>query len=107
MNIASKHCAPCDSLTEPFNVAQTAEYLKQIPDWQLADDGKSISRRFKFKDFAESLAFVNKVGQIAETENHHPDIALGWGYTKISSMTHVIHGLSENDFILAAKINQI
>jgi len=82
-------------------------YLPNIPDWELSNDGKSISRRFKFKNFADSLAFINKVGEIAEIENHHPNIKFGWGYARVEISTHAIHGLSENDFILAAKINSL
>ena len=78
-----------------------------VKDWMLAEDAKSISKNFKFKDFKEALAFVNKVGDIAESEGHHPDIELGWGKVTITLSTHAIGGLSQNDFIVAAKINNI
>lgn len=106
-NLISKHCIPCDALTKPFDLEQAQSYLPDVPDWELDDEAKKIKRKFKFKNFAESLAFVNKVGELAESEGHHPDIELGWGYVKIKLTTHAIHGLSENDFILAAKINEI
>lgn len=106
-DLASKKCIPCEEGTEPFTRAQAEEYLKHISDWQLSDDAKSISHNFKFKNFAQALAFVNKIGEIAESEGHHPDIELGWGYVNIKSTTHAIKGLSENDFILAAKIDKI
>ena len=106
-DLTQKHCVPCEGGMKPFNNEQVGEYLKQVPGWILSEDGKSVSQKFKFKNFAEALAFVNKVGEIAEAEGHHPDIEFGWGYAEIESMTHAIKGLSENDFILAAKINQI
>lgn len=83
------------------------KHLKQVPGWQLAEDARVLERTFTFPDFSEALAFVNRVGNIAEAENHHPDIALSWGKVAITLQTHVIGGLSDNDFILAAKINQI
>ena len=105
--LSQKHCVPCEGGVEPFTKAQAEEYLKQVPSWELSDDGKQIERKFKFKNFAESMEFVNKVGEIAEAEGHHPDIEFGWGYAEIELSTHAIKGLSENDFILAAKINQL
>ena len=107
MDLTQKHCVPCEGGVEPFGPSQAAEYLGQVPSWELSKDGKSISRGFKFKNFAEGLAFVNKIGEIAENEGHHPDIELGWGYARVKSTTHAISCLSENDFILAAKINAI
>lgn len=106
-DLLAKHCVPCDSLTKPFTRTQAESYLPNLPNWELSDDAEKISRKFKFQNFAEALAFVNRVGAIAETENHHPNVKLGWGYAKVEISTHAIGGLSENDFILAAKINQI
>lgn len=82
-------------------------YLQEVKDWQVEDDGKKIERKFKFKDFKEALVFVNKIGDIAEAEGHHPDIEFGWGYAEIELSTHAIGGLSVNDFIVAAKIDRI
>ena len=107
MDLIQKHCVPCKGGTEPLNMEQAVELLKQVPGWELSNDKKSINRKFTFEDFSEALDFVNKVGQIAENENHHPDIEFGWGYVNIKSTTHAISGLSGNDFILAAKINTI
>jgi 4a-hydroxytetrahydrobiopterin dehydratase len=84
-----------------------AMLLFHVKDWVLSQDAKSISKKFEFKNFAEALAFVNKVGAIAESEGHHPDIELGWGKVNITLTTHAIGGLSQNDFIVAAKINNI
>jgi 4a-hydroxytetrahydrobiopterin dehydratase len=81
--------------------------LKQINGWTLSGDARWISKEFKFKDFAEALAFTDKVGAIAEADGHHPDIQLSWGKVVIELTTHAIKGLSENDFIIAAKIDKI
>ena len=107
IDLVKKHCIPCEAGTPPFTDSQAQEYLKQIPGWELTDDAEKIKKRFKFKDFAEALAFVNKIGELAESEDHHPDIKFGWGYVKVLLTTHAIKGLSENDFILAAKINKL
>lgn len=83
------------------------EFLKEINQWQLIED-ISIEKILLFKDFKEALKFVNKVGEIAEAQNHHPDILIfGWNKVKLSLTTHAIGGLSENDFILASQIDQI
>lgn len=78
-----------------------------VSHWTLADDAKSISRQFEFKDFNESLAFINKVGELAEAEQHHPDIHCWWNKVKLELTTHAIGGLSNNDFIMASKINNL
>lgn len=83
------------------------QYLSEVLGWQMTDDGKSISRDFEFKDFKGSMAFVNKVADVAESEGHHPDIYIFYSKVKLELSTHAIGGLSENDFILAAKINAI
>ena len=91
----------------PHLMAQEIEELrKQVPEWEVLD-WHELKRRFKFKDFAEALVFVNKVGSLAESEGHHPDIKFGWGYAEIATLTHAVDGLSENDFILAAKIDAL
>lgn len=107
-DLASKKCVPCEGGIPPLTPIEFQEYLKQInSDWQVSEDGKKIGRKFKFRDFKSALDFVNKVSEIAETENHHPVIKFGWGFVTINSTTHVISGLSENDFILAAKIDRM
>ncbi len=78
---------------------------KEIPDWEVVEG--HLKRRFTFKNFADALLFVNKVGALAESEGHHPDISFGWGYVEITLFTHAMQGLSENDFILAAKIDKL
>ena len=91
----------------PLFRTKAEEYLKDISDWWLWEDAKKISKTFTFKNFKEALGFANKVGDIAEAEGHHPDMLVGWGKVHIELTTHAIGGLSENDFILAAKIDAL
>jgi 4a-hydroxytetrahydrobiopterin dehydratase len=79
----------------------------QLPDWALKDEARRIERTYRFGNFREALAFVDQVGALAEAEGHHPDVCFGWGYATISLQTHKIKGLHENDFILAAKVDQL
>lgn len=105
MSLAERKCVPCEGGVMPLFRPRAEELLKEVPGWTLAADGKSISREYQFPDFAHALAFVNRVGVVAETEGHHPDIDLRWGRVGVTLSTHSIGGLSENDFILAAKID--
>lgn len=105
--LEQKKCVPCEGGLSPLDLKQADAMLKEVPGWALAREGKAIQRQYKFKNFKQSLAFVNKVGEIAESEGHHPDISFGWGYADILLWTHAIGGLHENDFIVASKINQI
>ena len=107
MNLLSKKCVPCEGGTEPLTNNQATEYLKEAPGWIISTDNSRIEREFKFKDFKESMAFVNKVADLAESEGHHPDIHVFYNRVRLELSTHAIGGLSENDFILAAKINQV
>lgn len=105
MQLSEKKCRACEGWEKPFTKEEAQEYLKQISNWSLVDD--SIEKNFKFKSFKEALEFVNRVGEIAEQEGHHPDIQLyGWNKVRLTLTTHAIKGLSENDFILAAKIDR-
>ena len=106
-DLAQKKCVACEGMVDPFVREEAVVLLKQVKDWQLSEDAKAISKEFTFKDFAEALSFTNKVGAIAEEEGHHPDIELAWGKVKVHLTTHAIKGLSENDFILAAKIDAL
>lgn len=92
---------------EPLSQQQAEALLAQLDGWVLNQSNSSISLKKSFKNFAEAQAYVNRVGELAEAENHHPDILFGWGYATIMLTTHAINGLSENDFILAAKIDEI
>jgi len=105
-DLTKKVCKACEGGTNPLKEEESNELLKQVPDW-LVKNNKFLKRKFKFKSFKEALDFVNKVGEICEKENHHPEIEFGWGFVNIELTTHSINGLSENDFIVAAKVNQI
>ena len=107
MELAQKKCVPCEGGMPPMTKEEAREYLAQVIGWQLPDDAKSISKTFKWKDFKEAMAFVNQIAQIAEAEGHHPDIHISWNKVKLELKTHAIRGLSENDFILAAKIDRL
>lgn len=106
MQLTEQKCVPCEGGEPPLTRAEAEVLLKQVFGWELADDSKSISKKYKFKDFKEALGFVNKIGEIAESEGHHPDIHLiNYRQVKIDLSTHAIKGLSQNDFIIAAKID--
>jgi len=106
-DLAQKKCVACEGFETPFVREEAVVLLKQVKNWKLADDAKSISKEFTFKNFADALSFANKVGAIAEDEGHHPDLAVSWGKVGVFLTTHAIKGLSENDFILAAKIDEL
>jgi 4a-hydroxytetrahydrobiopterin dehydratase len=105
-DLAAKRCAPCEEGTKALAGDELQELLRQVEGWKLVD-GKKIEKEYRFPDFKEALAFVDRLGAIAEEEGHHPDIYLGWGRVKVELSTHSVGGLSENDFILAAKIDGI
>ena len=109
-DLLKKKCKPCEGGVVPFDVSEIHKYQKKV-DWlDITKDKNEIFfliKKFTFKNFLESQKFVNVVGKIAEEEGHHPDITFGWGYSEVKITTHAIKGLSENDFILAAKIDQI
>ena len=110
INLLNKKCIPCEGGTLPFDISEIHKYQKKVDGWDLKNNKKQIyflEKEFTFKNFINSQDFINKVGKISEAEGHHPDIYFGWGYAKIIITTHAIEGLSENDFILAAKIDQI
>lgn len=100
-----QHCVPCEGGMPSLPREEAVKLAAEVNHWPLSDDAKSISREFLFKDFKESLAFINKVGELAEAENHHPDIHCWWNKVKLELSTHAVGGLSNNDFILASKIN--
>ena len=109
-DLLNKKCVPCEGGVLPFDISEIHKYQKKVDGWNILTNEKKIfflNKKFQFKNFLDSQNFVNKVGQISENEGHHPDISFGWGYAEIKITTHAIEGLSENDFILAAKIDQI
>ncbi|MDP3996347.1 MAG: 4a-hydroxytetrahydrobiopterin dehydratase [bacterium] len=99
-------CESCELGRGHLMLNEIKEFSRQVPDWTW-EEHERLKRKFEFKDFAEALAFVNKIGEIAEKEGHHPDIKFGWGYVEVTLYTHSIGGLTENDFILAAKIDRL
>lgn len=110
MNLSQKKCIPCQSETPPLKGNHLQEMYLQLGEnkrnWNVIEE-HHLEKTFSFKDFKEALDFTNKVGELAEQENHHPDILLSWGKVKITLFTHKINGLSESDFILAAKIGEL
>lgn len=107
MELSKKKCVPCSKGTPPLKGDQLAKLYKQLGlGWKLIEE-HHLEKDYTFKDFKEALAFTNKVGEVAEEEGHHPDIYLAWGKVKIKLWTHKINGLSENDFILAAKCDRL
>ena len=109
-DLLNKKCVPCEGGVIPFDISEIHQYQKKVDGWDIIKNDKDVfflEKKFKFNNFKESQIFVNNVGIISEEEGHHPDIFFGWGYAKINITTHAIEGLSENDFILAAKIDQI
>lgn len=108
MDLTKKHCIPCEQGDPPLSKEKEDELKKEIPQWALMRDGThKIRRQFKFKDFVEAMRFVNKVADLAESEGHHPDITIVYSRVNLDLFTHAVGGLSENDFILAAKIDNI
>ena len=109
-DLLNKKCVPCEGGVVPFDISEIHKYQKKVDGWDILKDENGIhflSKKFNFKNFLESQKFINHVSEISEEEGHHPDMKFGWGYAEIKITTHAIEGLSENDFILAAKIDQI
>lgn len=108
MDFVSKHCIPCEGGTAPLTRAQADEYVLAAPGWTISDDGKKISREIVGKDFMTAVKYINQIATLAESEGHHPDIHLtNWNHLRVELWTHAIGGLSENDFIMAARINEL
>ncbi len=106
--LATRRCHPCEGGVEPCALDEAKRQTLELRSgWELAEGGKRISRKFKFTDFAEAMRFINAVAEIAEADQHHPDLHLtGYRQVRIDLTTHAIGGLSENDFILAVKIDR-
>lgn len=107
MSLAQKSCVACDGGAPLVTREQAHRMLEDIIGWTISPDGTKLLCQLRFSNFAEAISYVNKVGEIAERENHHPDIHFGWGYVNLELMTHSLGGLHENDFIMAAKINEL
>ena len=107
MELKNQKCQACSGNTPKFDEKQISDNLSKLNSWSVNDEQKMIYKKFNFKTFKQALNFTNKVGEIADLEGHHPDISLGWGYSLVMLHTHAIQGLSINDFIIAAKIDEI
>jgi 4a-hydroxytetrahydrobiopterin dehydratase len=105
--LADKKCAPCEGGTPPLPREEAERLLGELDGWQLVKDGKELEKEYRFPDFRQALGFVNRLGEVAESEGHHPDLYLGWGKVKVNLSTHSVGGLSENDFIVAAKADLV
>jgi 4a-hydroxytetrahydrobiopterin dehydratase len=106
--LVNKKCVPCHGGVSALSPAEAKKKLGLLEaEWQLVEDGKALRREFKFADFYRTMSFVNAVAHIANVEDHHPDIECGWGYCRVRYQTHAIGGLHENDFICAAKIDNL
>jgi 4a-hydroxytetrahydrobiopterin dehydratase len=104
--LASKTCVPCRGGTPPLKGEELGELRRQVSEWEVIEE-HHLRRVFRFKNFREALAFVNKVGELAEEQGHHPDICFGWGRVEVMVWTHKIDGLTESDFIFAAKVDTL
>lgn len=105
--LSQRRCVPCEGGLAPLEHERAQALLAQLPGWALTDDGRSLVRRFEFKGFYKTMAFINAMAWIANSENHHPDFEAGYNYCLVHFTTHAIGGLSENDFICAARVNAL
>lgn len=105
--LAEKHCQACEGGVAPLTLEEANKYLKKITDWQLDDEAKNLVRVFAFKNYYHTMAFVNAVAWMAHAENHHPDLEVSYNQCTVHYTTHAIGGLSENDFICAAKVDEL
>lgn len=105
--LEQRKCVPCEGGMAPLSAERVATLLAQVPGWSLSADGKKIARRFEFKGFYKTMAFINAMAWIANQQGHHPDFEAGYNFCLVHFTTHAIDGLSENDFICAAKLNAL
>ena len=106
--LTQKRCLPCEGGVPPLSAAEIESYLRQVPQWRLSADGKMIRRQLQLANFASAMQFLQRVGEVAEGEGHHPDLHLcNYREVSIELTTHALHALSANDFIVAAKIDQL
>jgi 4a-hydroxytetrahydrobiopterin dehydratase len=106
--LATRKCKPCEGGVAPLTAAQAQQFLSELsPQWQLRDGAQALRREFAFKDFYRTMSFVNALAHLANIEDHHPDLEVGYNYCRVTYTTHAIKGLSENDFVCAAKVDLI
>lgn len=103
--LQNKHCLACEGGVKPMSLEEAKQLLQEVPHWELNEEGTSIHRRFNFKNFYHTMSFVNAVAWVANQENHHPDMEVGYNYCVLTYSTHAINSLSINDFICAAKVD--
>ncbi len=107
-DLAGRRCKPCEGGIAPLTQEEARSAMRQLaPEWQLVEDGKALWREFAFRDFYRTMSFVNALAHVANLEDHHPDLQVGYNYCRVRWSTHAIGGLSENDLICAAKVDQI
>ena len=107
-DLTAKRCKPCEGGVEPMTLQEAEAQMRHLNgEWQLLDAGKALKRSFRFRDFLRTMSFVNAVAHIANIEDHHPDLEVGYDYCDVRYSTHAVRGLSENDFICAAKIDRL
>lgn len=107
VDLAQRHCKPCEGGAEPLSEDRVRRLLDQVPGWSLTRDGKTIQRRFEFKGFFRTMAFINALAWVAHRQGHHPDFKAGYNACEVLFTTHAIGGLSENDFICASRVNAL
>jgi 4a-hydroxytetrahydrobiopterin dehydratase len=106
-DLTDRHCKPCEGGVAPMDSEEAKKWLAETEGWALSDDGRMIRRRFEFRGFYRTMAFVNAMAWVVNNEGHHPDFSAGYNYCEVGFTTHAIDGLSENDFICAAKLNAL
>jgi len=107
-SLVERKCLPCEGGVPPLSREECERLIGQLsPEWRLSPDGRELQREWAFKDFHRTMSFVNALAHVANAEDHHPDLAIGYNYCRLRYTTHAIGGLSENDFICAAKIDRI
>lgn len=106
-DLAARTCQPCTGDAAPLEAAEAGRMMARLPDWQLSDDARSMTRRFTFKGWARAVEMANLAAWLGNSQGHHPDIAFGWGYCAVTFTTHAAGGLTENDFICAARLDAL
>ena len=106
MTLSEQSCIPCKG-GAPMTAEEASKLLPELRGWELQEAATWLEKSFRFPNFAKALAWVNRIGALAEEQNHHPDLLLGWGYATVRLQTHAVGGLSSNDFIMAAKIDSL
>lgn len=107
MTLNKETCIPCQGGIPPLERGEAEHLLSEVPQWRLSADGRKIERTYKVKNFLAALALAQRIAEVAEQQNHHPDICLGWGYCTVIWWTHKIQGLHRNDFVMAAKVDAL